>query len=413
MSKEPSTNYVPYVIGVLVAAGVILNLAKKEKQKASQPSEEIAALVAGDVSADAASTDAAPDAASNDAAPKEPPVAAKTEKEDPMPPETTASSVGGKARVVLVSLDGMHVKLVDKMPVMQQLFKEGSYTLKARVPTQATTAPSHAVLFTGADPEVNGVTTEPKKHEAIGDDSRVHGVAFRWAPFMIRDKKTREVLRFTVQDTLFTAVEKTGRNVRAYVEKGKLVGLLRADGTESGIVAKNSIDAHVIRDCGAFKDASVGLIIVHFKMIDGAGHDVGWLTPEQYIEASNIDAKLGKIRDCIAEADVRDGLATTLIVTADHGGTPGLKKGHSANNDNNRLVPWVIVGPGIKMDHEIEGRDDLHPIARPSDGNPSVAPAILLYDTVPTILRIFDMPASSLPDMSSNAKSVDEIFSQD
>lgn len=401
MSKEPSTNYVPYLIAVIVAAGVVLNLAKKEKQKASQSSEEIAAHVADDDSADASSSDAdAPDAASNDAALKEPSAAAKMEKEDPMPPETTASSAGGKARVVLVSLDGMHVKLVDKMPVMQQLFKEGSYTLKARVPTQATTAPSHAALFTGADPDVNGVTTEPKKHEAIGDDARVHGVAFRWKPLK-------------VGETIFTAVEKTGRGVHAYVEKGKLVGLLRADGTEGGIIAKNSIDAHVICDCNAFKDASVGLIIVHFKMIDGAGHDVGWLTPEQYKEASNIDAKLGRIRDCIAEADARDGLATTLIVTADHGGTPGLKKGHSANNDNNRLVPWVIVGPGIKIDHEIEGRDDLHPIARPSDGNPSVAPAILLYDTVPTILRIFDMPASSLPDMSSNAKSVDEIFVQD
>ncbi len=393
MSKESSTNYVPILIGVIVATGVVLNLSKKEKQKVPQPSEVQTTLMNG-ASIDAAPTDGPVDATSDtpsasDAA-KPAPENSATVK-DPMPAEV------GKERVVLISLDGMHTRLVDEMPNMRQLFKEGSYTLKARVPTQATTAPSHAALFTGADPEVSGVTTEPKKHEAIGNDARVHGVAFRWKPLKI-------------EETLFTAVEKTGRGVRAYVEKGKLVGLLRADGTETGIVAKNSIDKLAVDDCKAFKGASVGLIILHFKMIDGAGHEVGWLTPEQYKEAKIIDTKLGRIRDCIAEADARDGHATTLIVTADHGGTPGLKKGHSANNDNNRLVPWVIVGPGIKMDHEIKGRDDLYPIARPSDGNPSVAPAILLYDTVPTILRIFDMPASSLPDMSSNAKSVNEIF---
>ncbi|WKZ29493.1 MAG: alkaline phosphatase family protein [Patescibacteria group bacterium] len=407
MSKEPTTNYVPYLIAVIVAAGVLLNIAKKEKQKVSQ-SPNVPSALTSDSSVQPPSANGSPDAAVEPAPAAEADVApdavpAKLMPEDPMPRETFAASVDGKTRVVLVSLDGLHAKLVGKMPVMQQLFKEGSYTLKARVPTAATTAVSHAALFTGADPGVNGVTTEPKKNAeptCRNDCAHVHGVAFRWAPLNIKE-------------TLFTAVEKSGRGTNAYVEKGKLVGLLRADGTESGIVTKNSIDAQALRGCAAFKDPKVGLIVLHFKAIDGTGHDIGWLEPEQYATAKLIDGKLGTIRDCIAEADARDGLATTLIVTADHGGTPGKKKGHSANNDNNRLVPWVAVGPGIKMDHEIEGRDDLHPIARPSDGNPSVAPAILLYDTVPTILRIFDMPASSLPDMSPNAKSVGEIFVQD
>ncbi|MFA5854007.1 MAG: alkaline phosphatase [Patescibacteria group bacterium] len=382
MPKESSTNPIPFVLAAIVIAYVSIVLVKKP-QKATPGSETLSAFVPS-ASADTAPDDA-PDAAPSTEAEAEARHVAHSE---------------GTARVVLVSLDGMHAALVDEMPNMKELFKEGSHTLKNRVPTAATTAVSHAALFTGTDPEVNGVTTEPRKDEAIGNDPRVHGVAFRWKPLL-------------VEETIFTAVEKTGRGVLGYVEKGKLVGLLRADGTEKGIISKNSIDKAALHDCNAFKDASVGLIVLHFKMIDGAGHEVGWLTPEQYKEAKIIDAKLGQVRTCITEADARDGLSTTLIVTADHGGTPGLKKGHSANDDDNRLVPWVAVGPGIKRDYEIEGRTDLPPIKRPRNGKTSVAATMLLYDTVPTVLRILNMAPDSIPNLSPHAKSVDEIFVTD
>lgn len=378
MSKEPSTNPVPFAIAAIIIAYVAVSAAKEEWQASG----------------------------AKDASVSDPGFDADSPAEE---------GSGGKARVVLVSLDGMHVKLIDVMPHLRQMFDEGSHTLKARVPWAtlevpdadgvsarisrgATTAVSHAALFTGADPEVNGVTNEPidDKHHS----RHVHGVAFRWAPLLVKE-------------TLFTAVEQSGRNVRAYVEKGKLVGLLRPDGTETGIITKNSIDRFALRDCEAFKDASAGLIILHFKMIDGAGHSIGWLTPEQYKEAEIIDGKLGVIRECIIAADARDGLSTTLIVTADHGGTPGLKKGHSANDDDNRLVPWVAVGPGIKRGYEIVGRNDLPPIQFPRNGAPSVPAAINLYDTVPTALRILGLPRSAMPSLSAHAKSVDEIFVAD
>jgi arylsulfatase A-like enzyme len=104
---------------------------------------------------------------------------------------------------------------------------------------------------------------------------------------------------------------------------------------------------------------------------------------------------------------------TLVIVTADHGGTPGLKKGHSANDDDNRLVPWVAVGPGIKRDYEIAGRSDLPPIKHPRNGKTSVAATMLLYDTAPTIQRILNMAPDSIPNLSPHAKPVDEIFVTD
>lgn len=384
MSKESSTNPVPFVIAAIIIAAVAFGHAKKERHAGGGRDASV----------------------SNDSSDNE-----ASEGEE----ESGAAPSDGTARVVLVSLDGMHVKLIDVMPHLRQMFDEGSYTLKARVPWAtlevpdengvsarisrgATTAVSHAALFTGADPEVNGVTNEPI--DDAHHTRHVHGVAFRWTPLLVKE-------------TIFTAVERSGRGVRAYVEKGKLVGLLRADGSETGIVTRNSIDRFALRDCEAFKDASAGLIVLHFKMIDGAGHNVGWLTPEQYKEAEIIDGKLKVIRDCIAVADARDGLSTTLIVTADHGGTPGLKKGHSANDDDNRLVPWVIVGPGIKRGYEIVGRNDLPPIRNPRNGGPSVPAAINLYDTVPTILRILGLPRSAMPSLSVQAKSVDEVFVTD
>lgn len=289
-----------------------------------------------------------------------------------------------KQRVVLVSVDGMHIAIAAAMPTVQQLFADGAGTYQAKVPLGSTTAISHAVLFTGADPKVNGVTTEPTGQGR-------HGVKFRWTPLKVKD-------------TLFTAVEAAGYKAVAAVQKGKLVGMLRPDGDETGVISTNDAKKVVKTACDAMQDDDIRLVILHFKMIDDAGHRHHWLSDEQAVEAAKIDGELEQVCDCVDQAN-RDGdVETTLIVTADHGGTPG--GSHGSDNDDNRLVPWVAVGPGIKSGYAIEGRDDLHATKHVSK------PAILLVDTAPTILSILGLSASSISTLSPDAKSIDDIFIQ-
>jgi len=306
------------------------------------------------------------------------------------PPDASAKT--GPRRVILVTVDGLHVRLTDRMPVWQELARDGSWTLKARVPKGATTVISHAALYTGADPDVNGVVREL---ENTGPDTHVHGVKFRWHPFMkVADDGT---VTYTVKDTLFTAVEAAGYKATAVVQKGKLVGMLRPDADETGIHVYG--DAGLIKAaCEDVKDDAVRLVILHIGSPDGAGHEHGWLSDEQYAAAEKVSGQLQTIRECMADAESAGGIPNTLIVTSDHGGTPvdacmkrrgKAKCGHGANDDDNRLVPWVIVGPGIKAGHEIQA-------------------SVRLVDTAPTILRILGIPASSIPTLSG--VEISEVF---
>jgi len=108
------------------------------------------------------------------------------------------------------------------------------------------------------------------------------------------------------------------------------------------------------------------------------------------------------------EDDGDDGEGSDVIAGAD--AANGDEPSPGANDDDNRLVPWVAVGPGIKRDYEIAGRNDLPPIEHPRNGSTSVPATINLYDTVPTVLRILGLPRSAMPSLSAHAKSVDEIF---
>ncbi|HTK59944.1 MAG TPA: alkaline phosphatase family protein [Candidatus Baltobacteraceae bacterium] len=303
-----------------------------------------------------------------------------------------APKAAGSGRVVLITLDGWHVRLTDHMPVWKEMAAEGAWTFKALVPKGATTVISHAELYTGAEPSVNGVMREL---ENTGPDTHVHGWRFRWKPYMrVADDGT---VTYTVKDTLFTAVETAGYKAIAVVQKGKLVGELRPDGSEGGI--KVAGDTELVKTaCAALKDDATRLVILHIGMPDGAGHEHGWLSDEYIATGAKVSKYLETIRGCIADADKAGGVPTTLIVTSDHGGTPvdacqakrhKDKCGHGANDDDNRRVPWIAVGPGIKPGHQI-------------------AADIRLEDTAPTILRILGIPTSSIPTLTG--VSVDEIF---
>lgn|GEM_PF-2520710 len=309
---------------------------------------------------------------------------------DPQTAPQPAPQAVGPQRVVLITVDGWHSRLTESMPAWKEMAAEGAWTLRALVPKGATTVISHAELYTGAEPKVNGVTHEL---ENTNPHTHVHGWKFRWKPFMkVADDGT---VTYTVNETLFSATEAAGHKAVAVVQKGKLVGMLRPDGSEAGI--KVAGDAALIKTaCAAVNDDGTRLVVLHLSSPDGAGHNHGWFSPQYLRTGETVSDQLRAIRKCIAESG--SVVPTTLIVTSDHGGTPvdvcqakhhKDRCGHGANDDDNRRVPWIAVGPGIKPGHQI-------------------AADIRLADTAPTILRILGLPSSSISTLTG--VSVDEIF---
>jgi predicted AlkP superfamily pyrophosphatase or phosphodiesterase len=86
------------------------------------------------------------------------------------------------------------------------------------------------------------------------------------------------------------------------------------------------------------------LLFVHFSDPDDAGHDYGWASAQYTRAAATADTCLGVVIDAIDKSPA--SAMTTVIVTADHGGS-GHKHSDGANAAN-RTIPWLIRGPGFK-----------------------------------------------------------------
>ena len=83
----------------------------------------------------------------------------------------------------------------------------------------------------------------------------------------------------------------------------------------------------------------------------------------------------------------KTGPPITLFIVGDHGGHGHT---HGTTVPADRLVPWIVVGPGIKVGHQITGM-------------------VRLIDTVPTIIRVFGLDqARVLPD--ADGQVIKEIF---
>ena len=101
--------------------------------------------------------------------------------------------------------------------------------------------------------------------------------------------------------------------------------------------------------------------------MDHAGHAFGWTSPQYYKEVERVDSLIAAITDAVEESGAT--ASTVLLITADHG---GLGKKHGGSSTNELLIPWILKGPGVAANREIQSRIDT-------------------FDTAPTIAHIFGL----------------------
>ena len=89
---------------------------------------------------------------------------------------------------------------------------------------------------------------------------------------------------------------------------------------------------------------------LHFHDADTAGHAKTWGSPEYLDAIKAVDGYLGKIFELVT-ADDRFKGKTTIILSADHGGT-GL--GHGLNsNPLNYTIPFYAWGVGVACGQDL------------------------------------------------------------
>ncbi len=237
-----------------------------------------------------------------------------------------APAAGPERRLVIgLSIDGLRPDAWERAdtPNLDALAREGAVARLAETVSPSVTLPSHTSMITGVHPQRHGVlwnNWEPERGVVAV------ATAFQWIRHPGR-----------IRTSLFAGKEKFRHlDVREHLDAFDVPGY------SSARVVKGFLGSLP-------EDPPTGFHFLHFPEADGAGHTYGWMSDSQLQVIEGIDAVLGTLRTGLSER----GLAARIswLITADHGGHG---KTHGTNLPEDKRVPFVLSGSGVKRGYRIE-----------------------------------------------------------
>lgn len=208
-----------------------------------------------------------------------------------------------------------------KPPVHDAIMKRAAYSLQARTIRKASTLPSHAAMLSGFDVKQHGLDWNSWKPE-----------------------------RGYIQvPTVFDVAGKNGGKAAAFVGKQKLRHIAHPGSVDvfsrPGYLCKKVVDEAT----RYFVDKRPQIEFIHFSDPDAFGHSDGWMSNPQFESIRTTDRCLATLLDAVAAAGL--DRETLFIISADHGGHG---RNHSGKNEEDRLIPWIAWGPGVRAGHRIK-----------------------------------------------------------
>ena len=219
-------------------------------------------------------------------------------------------------RVLILSIDGLRPDAIPlaPMPNLLNFMQNSAYTLSAQTVYPSVTLIAHASMLTGQCPSKHGVDWNdyiPERGYALGTD-------------------------------LFDIAHAAGLETDMLVGKQKLVQLTEPESLDHFVYVNDRESVIIDRLLSEFPQ-NFGVLFLHFPVVDGMGHEYGWLSWQQLSVAFRADEAFGRL---LAELDARNLRGETLIiVTADHGGHDTR---HGSTMPEDMTIPWIASGPGIQ-----------------------------------------------------------------
>jgi predicted AlkP superfamily pyrophosphatase or phosphodiesterase len=231
-------------------------------------------------------------------------------------PTSTPQPAFQATRVLILSIDGLRPDAIAlaPMPNLLELMETGAFTLNAQTVYRSVTLISHASMLTGVCPSKHGVY---------------------WNDYLPQ-------LGYAQGTDIFDLAHANGLQTVMYVGKEKMVQLTEPSSVDIYRYI-NDRDLVIAEELINEFPQDFGVLFIHFPLVDGMGHEHGWLSPEQLSVAFRADEALGMI---LAELDAR-GLRdeTLIIISADHGGSG---TSHGSDFPEDMTIPWIASGPGIQ-----------------------------------------------------------------
>ena len=251
--------------------------------------------------------------------------------------------------IVLIGIDGFGANYYTngQMPTLAGLMAHGSYSLHARCVLPSSSADNWASMFMGASPELHGYTVWNSRTPEI--------------PSRVLDQ-------YGFFPTIFALL----REQRQQADIGVFydwqgIGYLFPKQAVTTSYAGNDDNDTIERAAQYIKSNKPTLMLAYMLDPDAAGHTVGWGTQAYSDALKRVDSHIAQIMAAIHAAGIAD--STVVIISADHG---GINKGHGGTTLKEMEIPWVIVGPGVKQDNEINA-------------------SIMTYDTAATIAHLLKL----------------------
>ncbi|PZX56768.1 alkaline phosphatase [Algoriphagus chordae] len=264
------------------------------------------------------------------------------------------SQVKKAKHVILIGFDGLGSYAFPKaeMPNLKKLMEGGSYSLEARTVLPSSSAVNWASMLMGAGPTAHGFTEWGSKTPEI-------------PPY--------EVTKYGIFPSIFSLIRDQNPKAKtaAIFSWGGIGPLVEKDAIDV-VYNGETEDLCLDRAIEVIKEGETTFMFLHLSEPDGVGHNIGHDTPEYYEELKTVDSKIKQIVDAVASAGLTE--ETIIMLSSDHG---GVGKGHGGKSLEEIYIPWIISGPGVKTNHQI---NDL----------------IMTYDTGATIAWILglDVPQS-------------------
>jgi len=242
------------------------------------------------------------------------------------PPAAKPPERRGRAairHVVIISEDGLRPDALTgvRPPVHEEVLKRAAYSLKAQTIKRASTLPSHAAMLSGFDVKEHGLYWNS------------------WKP----DRGYIQV------PTVFDAAKKGGGESAAFVGKRKLEHIAHPGSV--AVVSRPGYFCRKVVDEATryFVEKKPEIEFIHFSDPDDLGHSEGWMSDPQFESIRATDKCLGTLLDAVAAAGL--DRETLFIISSDHGGHG---HNHSGKIKEDRLIPWIAWGPGIRAGHRIQ-----------------------------------------------------------
>ncbi|OFX30044.1 MAG: hypothetical protein A2W90_15160 [Bacteroidetes bacterium GWF2_42_66] len=251
--------------------------------------------------------------------------------------------------VLVIGIDGLgaHGIGMAKTPNLDELMKNGSYSLAARTVVPSSSGPAWSSMITGTTVERHG----------IGNNS--------WT---VDNKLMEPVYKgdHNMFPTIFGEMRKhlPQATIGAIYHWGAFGNFI-----EKGVcdlsISTDSEDAATQKACDFLTAKQPNFTFVHLDVVDHGGHHGGYRSDEYAKSIEKADSLVGVLIAKLKDTGMLD--KTVVFVLSDHG---GFEKKHGGTQPDEMIIPFIISGKGVKKGYEMK-----HPV--------------FTYDLAPSVAWLF------------------------